>query len=51
MSKAPPGQQITTIMIDKELLRLVKIHCVNNDTNVSEFIRYLLRKELLKEGT
>lgn len=38
----------TSIDIDKDLIKEVKIHCVNNDMSIKEFIVVAIKEKLNK---
>lgn len=41
-------RKTTSLKIDEELWRSVKIHCINEKKEISEYIEELIKKDLAK---
>jgi len=39
-------RKTTSIMVDPELWKKVKLHCISNDIEVSEYLEKLIKKDL-----
>lgn len=44
------SRKTTSLKIDEQLWKEVKIHCIKNDIEISEYIEGLAKKDLKKKG-
>lgn len=44
------SRKTTSLKIDEEVWKKVKIHCIENSVDISDYLEVLLRKELEKSN-